>query len=582
MKKLILGILFVIILIEIGPSRAKAEVVKAEEPGIENPYTGNTYVHNSKFAGYQVINGIDVSGYQKSIVWEEVKAAGVEFVIIRLGLRGYGDAGNIVEDEYFRTNIQRANDVGIDVGVYFYSQAVTIAEAEEEANYVLDKIKSYKITMPVVMDYEYANVNGVLGGRLYKAGLTKAAATDNCLAFCETIKNAGYTPMVYANSSMLTESLNKETISDKYSIWLANYTTETAYKGDYSFWQYTESGTVPGISGKVDCNFWYKKIETDTEDDYVIRDISKCSFTKVASQKYTGAFLEPKVIVKYESDTLVEERDYTLSYSNNKEVGKGTVTITGKGDYTEAKNIDFNIIPKTVTGFKVSSKSTSSIKLTWSKVGEVTGYQIYRASAVDGTYKKVKTITSDNTVAWTNTKLSMSSEYYYKVRAYEKVDGTNYYSGYSSVLTARTKASYTETATTKSAVKLKKKAGSSFENVVTIGKATKLSVICRTKDRNGDNWCYVKYKKSGKTYKGYVKASTLTITKTGKITASSLKLKKGPGTSYATITTAPKGTKVIITRSKKDKKGIISYKVGYTRNKKTYTGYMSSVYIKLL
>ncbi len=234
-----------------------------------SPFMGNTpYFHSDVFAGRNIVHGIDVSKYQKEIDWKAVKEAGVEYAIIRVGFRGYGVSGGMGADTYFEQNIKGALEEGIQVGVYFFSQATTVEEAVEEARYTLDKIQGYAITMPVVMDFEYAHVNGREGGRLYDAMLSKEEATKVCLAFCETIENAGYEPMLYANSSMLKNKLNPSDISDKYKVWLANYTSMTSYTGEYDFWQYSSKGAVNGIVGNVDCNFWYQEnVEETPEED---------------------------------------------------------------------------------------------------------------------------------------------------------------------------------------------------------------------------------------------------------------------------------------------------------------------------
>ena len=206
-----------------------------------------------------LLDGIDVSKYQGDIDWEKAKAAGVEFAFIRVGYRGYGASGNFGADTYYDHNMQGAIAAGIPVGVYFFSQATTQEEAIEEANYILERIGNYNISMPLVMDFEYASASGGQTGRLYDAKLSQQDATNVCLAFCDTIKASGYTPMVYANLTMLEKGLYADQIQANYDIWLANYTNETSYTGLYSFWQYTSKGTVDGINGSVDCNFWYKK-----------------------------------------------------------------------------------------------------------------------------------------------------------------------------------------------------------------------------------------------------------------------------------------------------------------------------------
>lgn len=209
--------------------------------------------HNSKFNGYTKVNGIDVSKWNGTINWTKVKNAGIEFAFVRTSYRGT-ESGGLATDPYAASNMKNAAAAGVKVGAYIFSQAISVKEAEQEAEYLLNTVKGYNITMPLVFDFEYYP-----GGRLEKKNLSKAAQTNICLAFCKKVKAAGYTPLVYANKSMLTSDLNASTISASYPIWLAHYTTKTDYAGDYDFWQYSSTGKISGISGNVDMNIWYVK-----------------------------------------------------------------------------------------------------------------------------------------------------------------------------------------------------------------------------------------------------------------------------------------------------------------------------------
>lgn len=191
--------------------------------------------------------GIDVSSHQKEIDWKKVKAAGVEFAIIRVGLRGYG-TGALVVDEYFHTNIKAALNAGIKVGVYIFSQAITPEEAIEEAELVLKEIKGYKITFPVVYDPE-----DISGDTARTDDLNGEQLTEHCIAFCETVKEAGYTPMIYVNKRWALTRLDMTRLTD-YDIWLATYVEEPNYPYQFTMWQYSSSGKVNGISGNVDLN----------------------------------------------------------------------------------------------------------------------------------------------------------------------------------------------------------------------------------------------------------------------------------------------------------------------------------------
>ena len=228
----------------------------------KDPYTGEVYTHSDKNSGKSIVYGIDVSSHNGSIDWKDVKDDGIEYVIVRVGYRGYSGEGKLNKDDNFKENITGATKAGLKVGVYFFSQAITRQEAIDEANYVVKLIKNYNITLPVVMDYEYASVSGGTGGRLHDAQLSTKKATDICKVFCSIVEDAGYTSMVYANKAMLEKHLNAERICNSSLLWLANYTTKSSYAGTYDAWQYTSKGSVDGINGNVDCSFWYTEANT--------------------------------------------------------------------------------------------------------------------------------------------------------------------------------------------------------------------------------------------------------------------------------------------------------------------------------
>lgn len=206
---------------------------------------------NGKFEGEVVVSGkfkgVDVSKYQGNINWNQVKASGVEFAIIRVGYRGYG-SGALVEDPTFRQNIRGATAAGLKVGLYFYSQAVNEAEAVEEASMVLHLCSGYNISYPIYFDTE--KVAGDTGRADY---IGRSQRTANAVAFCETIRNAGYRAGVYSYASWFYNELNIANIS-QYSIWIAQYRDNLTFNYNYDIWQYTSSGQVPGIPNRVDMN----------------------------------------------------------------------------------------------------------------------------------------------------------------------------------------------------------------------------------------------------------------------------------------------------------------------------------------
>lgn len=197
--------------------------------------------------------GIDVSYHQGKIDWNAVKRAGVQFAFIRVGYRGWGSSGNLRIDPNFVENIRGAQAAGIECGVYFYSQAITRQEAVEEAVFVLEAIKGYQLTYPVVFDTE-KDANA--GARTNLANLSDADRTNFCIDFCNTIKKAGYYPAIYASKSWMLDEMEPGRLSG-YDFWLAHYTQQTDYPRSYQVWQYSERGRVSGISNDVDLNIGY-------------------------------------------------------------------------------------------------------------------------------------------------------------------------------------------------------------------------------------------------------------------------------------------------------------------------------------
>lgn len=191
--------------------------------------------------------GIDVSKWNGSIDWNAVKNSGVSYVIIRCGYRG-STTGAMIEDPVFKSNIKGASAAGLKVGVYFFSQAVNEVEAVEEASMTIGLIKNYSISYPVFLDVEPS------GGRADK--IDKDTRTKVIKAYCETLRNSGYTAGVYANKTWLESYMNVGELSS-YKIWLAQYNTAPTYAGKIDLWQYTSEGKVAGIGGHTDLNLSY-------------------------------------------------------------------------------------------------------------------------------------------------------------------------------------------------------------------------------------------------------------------------------------------------------------------------------------
>lgn len=191
--------------------------------------------------------GADISKYQDYVDFVKLKKAGVDFVMLRVGARGYG-SGQIVMDDYFFDNIKRATDAGLQVGVYFFSQAVTEDEAREEANIVLESIKDYKLTYPVAFDMEHIENDTARIDALSKSDKTKITK-----AFLDTIKNAGYKAMIYGNKEWLLKEIDMSKLT-AYDVWLSQMEDIPDYPYKFTMWQYTNTATIDGVAGYVDLN----------------------------------------------------------------------------------------------------------------------------------------------------------------------------------------------------------------------------------------------------------------------------------------------------------------------------------------
>lgn len=519
-----------------GRERLSGEKIPADFFGgdIQTRAAASKITHNAKFSGYTIKQGIDVSKWNGTINWKNVKNAGIEFAFVRTSYRGT-KTGALAKDETAVTNMKNAAAAGVKVGAYIFSQAITKAEAVQEAEYLLQTVKGYNITMPLVFDYEYYS-----GGRFSSSTkLSARAKTDICLAFCDRIKQAGYTPLVYANKSMFTSDLYASEITAKYPAWLAHYTTSTNYTGDYDFWQYTSTGTVSGISGNVDMNFWY--IKPGTTPSFGTGDTS--STTQVSSSpSNTTASAAP--------------------------AAPAVPKLTGK------------------------AASYDKVQLSWKKVSGATGYILYRYDSSKKQYIRIKTIGSSSTVSYTDTGRSMAKTYKYKIKSYKKANGKTAYSNASSAVSVKTASTMTgKTNGTNIAVRtgpstLKKR-------LTKLGINTGV-IITGT----SGSWYRISITIKGKKKTGYIKKSYVTIIRMPELTASAaskskitLKWNKISGASgyqiqrydsakkkYVTVKTIKKGSETSYTNSGLKanttyKYRIRSYKT--VRGKKIYSYYCS-------
>ncbi|MCD7820636.1 MAG: Ig-like domain-containing protein [Clostridiales bacterium] len=303
------------------------------------------YTHASEFkTGYTIYDGIDVSKWQGTINWSKVAAAGIDFVFIRCGYTS-SSSFTLNTDPQFETNIKNAQKYGIQVGVYYFSQAKSTSEAKKEAAYVLKLLKGYDLDLPVAFDAENA------GGRFKFSNFTKTQCTNIALAFCAAIKAGGYDACVYNSVSTFSGSgakYNPTTILNKgYKLWVAHYantaSNSTYSVSGYTYWQYTSTGKVSGISGSVDRDYWYSPLELcmEVDDDTAITSLS---LNKTSASLKPGGTLSLTATAKPSgtSDPVCWSSSNTsVAYVNSSgkvtAVQSGTATITASSSSGSVK-----------------------------------------------------------------------------------------------------------------------------------------------------------------------------------------------------------------------------------------------------
>lgn len=248
----------------LGPNTIKAlqKMLGVSADGIWGPNTSKAFqkwLNNNKTlpkkkevapAKTTKIKGMDISTWQGKVTtanFKKAKADGINFVILRIGYTG-SESNKPTLDNTFENNYKNAIAAGLPIGIYYYSLATTETKAKEEANWVVKQLKGKKITYPVYIDVEDPKK---------QAKASKSALATVCNAFCNIVNKAGYTAGVYASLSWFNNKIGN--IAAKHSKWVAQYYNKCEYKGAYDMWQYTSSGKVAGLSGKIDLNYWYKK-----------------------------------------------------------------------------------------------------------------------------------------------------------------------------------------------------------------------------------------------------------------------------------------------------------------------------------
>lgn len=435
----------------------------AEAWTTEGDYTDATYYHRSEFANCDLINGIDVSWWQgggkgstkSNVKWEQAHDAGIDYVFVRVASRDTTD-GSIYEDTTADAHIQGALENDINVGLYVFSQALTVKEAEEEADYVLELLDQYgwDVTMPIVMDREAGSYKRLTAGKL-----SKTKETNICTAFSNVISDAGYTPMVYASASWFVNYIDQASLEENgCKIWLARYNNSTdkqvnstlTYEKlsaiNYEFWQYSSAGKVSGYSGKIDVDFWYKDTSAKTEDLTATANAAG-SVTLEWSEAddahmYRLYRFDPDqnkyVTVKSTADTSYTDTSLKAGQTYQYKV-RCYWTIGGNNYYgTYSDALETTTLPAKAEGLVADSCSSTTITLSWDEIAGATSYRIYQYNADSEKFEKLTDVSADMT-SFQVAGLESAKEQQFKVRACKKLNGTNYWGATSTALAAVTK-----------------------------------------------------------------------------------------------------------------------------------------------
>lgn len=387
-----------------------------------------SYQHASVFKGYKITKGVDVSKWNNRTDWVKAKKNGIDFALIRCGNRFVGD-GHLGTDEMFATNMKGALNAGLEVGVYIYSQAISVKEAIEEANYALKLCKGYTFTLPIVMDYEYYAPNQ---GRLAKANLSRDQRTRICLAFCNTIRNAGYPAMVYANRNMLSEDMYGQRLADAgYEVWLAEWNSTPKYTGTYTYWQYSDNGRIGGFDHQVDVNFRYQLPDAPVTSLTYAEQGVQVVWTKVAPAKGYRLYRKQAgedwvLLTEVSGNTTVKYLDTTAVLNNRYAYSVQAVDgqITGVFDsvgktFRYQKEVRLKELKKTSAGQRIE----------WVRDSAYDQYQIFRRQSETDPWTPIDTVEGTVSSYVDTTPMPSGATWFYSVAGAKegRRDGYNEY-----------------------------------------------------------------------------------------------------------------------------------------------------------
>ena len=510
------------------------------------------YVSSSYLKLNPVEKGIDVSKWNGNIDWKSVKNSGVDYVIIRAGY------GTSTVDPKFKTYIEGAKSAGLKIGIYWFSYATSTEKAVQEAQKCLETLSPYKssITYPVFFDFEYDSVryakeNGVT--------ITKTSATNMANAFIDTVKAKGYATGIYTNKDF-SSTYYTDNLIDSNTLWVAQYASTNTFGRPYSMWQYSEKGSVPGISGYVDLNYTYlKNFGSNSNIENPSTPSTEKGVTTDNVNFRNSASTSSSIITTIPKNTTIEIIDKSIS-------GWYKVEYKGVTGYVSSKYVNLN--------GNNSDENTNDKPSTSTQKGVTTANVNFRNSASTSS-SIITTIPKNTTIEIIDKSISGWYKVEYKgVTGYVSSKYVNLNGNNSDENTNDKPSTSTQKGITTANVNFRKSASTSSSIIATIPKNTSIQVI----SKSTSGWYKVEYK--GNT--GYVSSKYVTLdnnddkpsTSTQKgITTDNVNFRKSASTSSSIIATIPKNTSIEII----DKSTSGWYKIKYKGN----TGYVSSKYVTL-
>ena len=453
------------------------EVFAASEFQTSSPFSNadySSYYHNGRFTNNIIVNGVDISEWQSKICrFNDAKAAGVDFAIMRVTWTSYGKSAlTMHNDDNFHAQYMNAKANGVMTGVYVFSQAKNATEGAQEATYAINRLRALGIgpkdlQLPVYMDYEFAG--GVLG-RMH--GISRTAATNAAVAFCNTIKAAGYTPGIYANTSFFGSYIVASQFAPDVDFWCAQYYKRNQSAVNYTKWQYSSSTKINGLlsytgaQGKIDADFWY--LNRNNSSSSVAKIYGKTALSLAEA-------VNPQFTIKNGDSVLRPGVDYTVGGIRNNAAGNGYAYIKGIGAYggyalvpitigaasqeaaeqeivcanyltpANTSMSSYIVVPQvSVKATKIKSlkgkKKKFYVKVQKKSKSDASGYQVRYSRNKDMSDSVTKTIGTKYNKVSKNISTNARKRYYYvQVRTYKDSGGIRYYSSWSAVKRVKVK-----------------------------------------------------------------------------------------------------------------------------------------------